>query len=313
MAQFTIVLDMLEKQLGGVLDNIIVTTDKETGIMKKICNKYGFKTYIVPEGVGGRFSVLSPVGLLSAAVLNINIDELLSGAAEADAVCTKADIYENPAYMYAALHKLAMDKGVNISVMLPYADGLATTAEWYAQLWAESLGKRSDNDGNTVNAGQTPVRALGVTDQHSQIQLYNEGPFDKIITFIDVDEFNTVLDIPAPKTDTMDAKYFQNQTINKLIASECAATKYAVTKNGKMNLTLTLEKLDARRLGQLLFFLEMATAAAGELLNINAFDQPGVEEGKIATFALMGRAGYEEKADELKNIKAGDERYIFSV
>ena len=281
--------------------------------MRQICDANGFKCYVVPEGVGGRFSVLSPVGLLSAAVLNIDLEDLMEGARTADAACCKETLEENPAYMYALVHTLAMEMGVNISVMLPYADGLATLAEWYAQLWAESLGKCVDNDGNTVHAGQTPVRALGVTDQHSQIQLYNEGPFDKIITFIDVKEFHRTLEIPHPQTDMMDARYLQGQTINKLIASECSATKYAVTKNGKMNLSITLQTLDAKAMGELFFFLEMATAATGEMLNINTFNQPGVEEGKIATFALMGREGYEQKRRELLEQRKPKEEFLYTV
>ena len=314
MSQFMIVLKMLKDKLGDAFkENIVVTTDKETGIMKKICNQYGFKTFVVPEGVGGRFSVLCPVGLLSAAVLNIDIGQLMAGAAAADKACTREGLYENPAYMYALLHYIAMKKGVNISVMMPYADGLGNCAEWYAQLWAESLGKEKDLAGNTVNAGQTPVRALGVTDQHSQIQLYTEGPFDKIVSFIDVAEFNTRMPIPTPPIDVMDAKYLQGQTLNKLIASEMMATEYAVSRAGKMNMRITLKKKNAFEVGALFFFLEMATAAIGELLEINAFDQPGVEEGKIATFALMGREGYEKKAAELAAGTKEDEAYIMAV
>lgn len=314
MSQFMIVLQMLKENLGdGFKDNIVVTTDKEHGIMKKICNQYGFKTYIVPDGVGGRFSVLSPVGLLSAAVLNIDIRAMFVGAAQMDTACCNEDLYQNPAYMYALLYTIAMSQGANISVMMPYADGLLNMAEWYAQLWAESLGKSTNNQGKTVHAGQTPVRALGVTDQHSQIQLYTEGPFDKIVTFIEVENFNTQLTIPKPPIDVMDAAYLAGQTLNKLISSEMAATEYAVTKAGKMNMKITLGKMNASEIGQLFFFLEMATAAAGELLDINAFDQPGVEEGKIATFALMGREGYEKKAAELAGGNEKSGKFILQV
>jgi len=314
MSQFMIVLKMLEEELGaGFKDNIVVTTDRETGIMKKICNEYGFKTFVVPEGVGGRFSVLCPVGLLSAAVLNMDIGALMAGAAAADKACVREELYENPAYMYALLYYTAMKKGVNISVMMPYADGLLSMAEWYAQLWAESLGKEKALDGRTVNAGQTPVRALGVTDQHSQIQLYTEGPFDKIVAFVGVENFNTRLVIPTPPIDVMDAKYLEGQTVNKLIASEMLATEYAVTKAGKMNMRITLDAKNEFEVGTLLFFLEMATAAIGELLEINAFDQPGVEEGKIATFALMGREGYAKKAAELAAGAGKSGKYVMTV
>ncbi len=315
MSQFMIVLGLLEKSLGKdkLKDNIILTTDKEKGILKKISTQYGFKTYTVPDGVGGRFSVLCPVGLLSAAVLNIDIKALFDGAKAMDAACTQEDLWKNPAYMYATLMCIAMKAGANVSVMMPYADGLLNMAEWYAQLWAESLGKRYGNDGSVVNCGQTPVRALGVTDQHSQIQLYTEGPFDKVVTFIDVAEFNTTVTIPTPPIDVQDAAYLSGQTLNKLIAAEMRATEYAVTQAGKMNMRITIDKMDAFAIGQLFFFLEMATAAAGELLLIDAFDQPGVEAGKIATFALMGREGYEEKAKELNQAAARNADYVYSV
>ncbi len=314
MSQFMIALGMLKEALGDDFkENIVLTTDKESGILKKISNKYGFKTYTVPDGVGGRFSVLCPVGLLSAAVLNIDIAALFEGAKAMDAACTKPDVWENPAYMYAMMMCAAMANKANISVMMPYADGLLNMAEWYAQLWAESLGKRVNNEGKDVYCGQTPVRALGVTDQHSQIQLYTEGPFDKVITFIDVAEFNTRLEIPAAPIDMLDASYLAGQTVNKLIASEMRATEYAVKQAGKMNMRITIDSMDAFSIGQLFFFLEMATAAAGEFLDINAFDQPGVEAGKIATFALMGREGYGEKAAELNKGGEKEDRYIYTV
>ncbi len=314
MSQFMIALSMLKEELGGNFkDNIVLTTDKKTGILKKISDQYGFKTYVVPDGVGGRFSVLCPVGLLSAAVLNIDISELFHGAMLMDKACAKEDVWENPAYMFAMLMCTAMANNANISVMMPYADGLLNMAEWYAQLWAESLGKMTNNEGKTVHSGQTPVRALGVTDQHSQIQLYTEGPFDKVVTFIDVAAFNTTLKVPETPIDMMDASYIQGQTINKLIDAEMRATEYAVTQAGKMNMRITIEKMDAKAIGELFFFFEMATAAAGEFLAINAFDQPGVEAGKIATFALMGREGYEDKAKELSLEGGGEEKFIYEV
>lgn len=311
MSQFMVVLSRLRDLDEDLKEHIFLTTDKEKGILRKIANEYGFKTFIVPDGVGGRFSVLSPVGLLPAAVIGIDIEALLRGAAEMHALCQKPTLEENPAYMYALLYFIAMKKGVNISVMMPYADGLLCTAEWYAQLWAESLGKKVDIHGNTVHAGQTPVRALGVTDQHSQVQLYNEGPFDKIITFVTVQNFRTHMEIPSSPIEMPDTAYLAGQSFNKLIASEQAATEYAVTSAGKMNMRITLGQVDEQSLAGLLFFLEMATAAAGEFLEIDAFDQPGVEAGKIATFALMGREGYEQKAEELSQKEKGNPAFCY--
>lgn len=312
VTQFMVALDLLKQQLGDdYRDNIVVTTDQQKGNIKRIADEQGFETFVVPDGVGGRFSVLSPVGLLSAAVLNLDVSLLLQGAADMDAICSKPDAYENPAYLYALLFCAAMKKGVNISVMMPYADGLLNTAEWYAQLWAESLGKRKNNFGKNVFAGQTPVRALGVTDQHSQVQLYTEGPFDKIITFIEVENFRNTLTIPKAPIPVYDAEYLAGQTFNKLIASELAATEYAVTKAGKMNMRISLSEVNEYTFAGLLYLLEMATAAAGEFLNIDAFNQPGVEEGKLATFALMGRAGYEQKAAELREKGESFPKFLF--
>ncbi len=312
VTQFMVALDLLKQRLGNAYtDNIIVTTDKEKGNIKRIADEQGFKTFVVPDGVGGRFSVLCPVGLVSAAVLNIDISALLQGAGDMDKICSNPGLEENPAYMVALLYYLAMKQGINISVMMPYADALLNTAEWYAQLWAESLGKRFGNDGSEVFAGQTPVRAVGVTDQHSQVQLYTEGPFDKSINFIEVENFRTQLTFPKAPIDMSEAEYLSGQTFNKLIASELKGTEYAVTKSGKMNMKISLPTLDEYAYGELLFLLEMATAAAGEFLQIDAFDQPGVEEGKIATYALMGRKGYEEKATELNAAKKSDDRFIY--
>lgn len=314
MTQFMLALELLKQTIGeNFTENIVITTDKEKGILKKIADQYKFRTFIVPDGVGGRFSVLSPVGLLSAAVLNIDIPELLAGARDMDALCSVADLWKNPAYMYAVLYCQAMSDGVNISVMMPYADGLINTAEWYAQLWAESLGKRYNAKSEVVEVGQTPVRAVGVTDQHSQVQLYTEGPADKIITFIEVKNFNTTLKIPVSPIHIADCAYLEGQLFNKLIASELRGTMYAVDKGGKMSNLITIDKVDAYNFAALLYFFEMATAAAGEVLEIDAFDQPGVEEGKIATFALMGREGFEQKAAELSAIINKDKRFVLEM
>ena len=312
LSQFAIVLARLKNVLGDDFKkNIVITTDKENGNMKRIADENAFKTFIVPDGVGGRFSVFSPVGLLSCAVLDIDINKLLKGAGDMDTMSRTSDLSKNPAFMYAALYVAAMKKGINISVIMPYADGLLFTAEWYAQLWAESLGKQVDNKGNIVNYGQTPVRAVGVTDQHSQVQLYNEGPFDKIITFIRVDNPNTKIEIPASPINLHDAAYLSGQSLNELILAELSATEYAVSKAGKMNMMISLDKVDEYTFGMLLSFYEVATAAAGEYLQIDAFNQPGVEEGKIATFALMGKEGYEEKREELLKPTNKNNSYIF--
>jgi glucose-6-phosphate isomerase len=312
MSQFMIVQQMLEEKLGkdGAKEKIVCTTDAVSGNLITIAKAEGYKYFIIPSAVGGRFSELTPVGLLPAAFCGIDIKGLLVGAAQMDEQCKTDDIFKNPAHMYALLHYIGMCNGKNISVVMPSPDSLKWISDWYAQLWAESLGKATDNDGKTVNVGQTPVKALGVTDQHSQVQLYVEGPFDKIIVLLGVDEFKETITIPKTYGDMPSLGFLGGVTHNDLIKTEQAATEYAITKAGRMNMTITVPKVTAHTLGQLLYFFEVATAYAGELLNIDAFDQPGVEEGKNATYAMFGRPGYEAKKAELDAAPAKDKQYI---
>ncbi len=311
MSQYLLVRDMLMTKLGDkYIDNIIVTTDAVKGNLAKICKTEPFKKFIVPDGVGGRFSELCPVGLLPAAVCGIDIVGMLKGAAEMDVICHNKNMYKNPAAMFAVQQVIAMEKGKNISVMMPYADSLKYIADWYAQLWAESLGKKFDNNGNVVYKGQTPVKAIGVTDQHSQVQLYTEGPSDKVITFVGVENYRDTLEIPGGYDDIPSLSFLKGHTFNELILSEQSATEYAINASKKWSRTITLSKLNANTLGQLLYFFEMETAFAGELMDINAYDQPGVEEGKNATYALMGREGYEAKKAELDSKKAKSADFI---
>ncbi len=297
MAQMMCVAEMLDKAGLKLCDHMIATTDKENGNLALIARKEGLKTFILPSDVGGRFSELSPVGLLPAAVCGIDIRGLLRGATNMDAICSRKE--NNPAAMFALLHVLGMAKGMNVSVMMPYADSLKFISDWYAQIWAESLGKREDNEGKDVFVGQTPVGTLGVTDQHSQVQLYTQGPFDKIVTFLKVDKFRSDLDIPFAFDYVDDIAFLGGKTFSQLLDAEYKATEYALCVADRANICITLSEVDAQSIGALLYFFEMATAYAGEMLNINTFDQPGVEEGKVATFALMGKAGFAEKKAQM--------------
>ena len=311
MTQYLIINDILKKQLGEkAAEHIVATTSASKGNLIKIAKKEGYKTFYIPDGVGGRFSELCPVGLLPAAVLGIDIKALLEGAKFMDKRCAKADAKKNPALMAALLQYLAMQKGNNVSVMMPYADSLKLMADWYAQLWGESLGKSVDLDGNKVYAGQTPVKALGVTDQHSQVQLYTEGPFDKVITLIGVSAYRKTVEIPDGCDDIPAVNFLCGHTMNELITAEMNATEYALTRAQRLNNKIILPEVNAFTMGQLMMFFMLQTAYTGALLNIDTFNQPGVEEGKNATYALLGRAGYEEKAAELKAKKAKTENYI---
>ncbi|CCO08094.1 glucose-6-phosphate isomerase [Desulforamulus hydrothermalis] len=311
MAQFMIVYQMLRQKLGsGYAAHIIATTDAERGNLIKIARAEGYATFIIPSGVGGRYSELSPVGLLPAAVCGIDIEELLAGAAYMDQLCRTADVFANPAYLLAALQFLAMQRGKNISVMMPYAESLKYFADWYAQLWAESLGKRYNLSGEEVFTGQTPVKALGATDQHSQVQLYTEGPFDKVVTFLKAGSFRAEVDIPRVFKHVSGLAFLGGHTLGELLTAEQLATEYALMKAARLSFTITLPEINPFTVGQLIQLLAVKTAFAGELLHINAFDQPGVEEGKNATYALLGRPGYEAKKEELAARPAKNPAYI---
>ena len=297
MSQFMILKDYLENELGeNYRDNIVATTDAQTGVLRQLAEQEGYKTFVVPDDVGGRFSVFSAVGLLPFALLGINIDDLIFGIKNMDLLLKNTDIHHNIAAQNALIHFLFdQEKNKKISVLMPYSSKLKYVPDWYAQLCAESLGKEYNRKGEKVNTGLTPLKALGVTDQSSQFQLFNEGPNDKVITFIRVDEFDTELKIPEIFEYT-GIGYLGGKTMNELLNAEADATAVVLTSNNRPNVTIKLPKINAFYLGQLLYFFEMQTSIAGELYNIDAFNQPGSEQVKDFTYGLMGRAGYEESA-----------------
>lgn len=310
MSQYLIIMDILKKKLGDkAREHMIATTSESKGNLIKLAKEENLKTFYIPDGVGGRFSELCPVGLLPAAVVGIDIKQLLAGAQYMDKICKNKDVRKNPALICALLQYLAMKNGKNISVMMPYADSLKYIADWYCQLWGESLGKAVDNDGNTVYAGQTPVKSLGVTDQHSQVQLYREGPFDKVITLIGVDNYRSTVEISKGCENFPDVNFLCGHTMNELITAERKATEYALTTAKRQNFTIMLPEVNAFTIGQLLFMFEMETAFTGAMLNIDTFNQPGVEGGKNATYALFGRKGYEATKKEMDDAPKKNEEY----
>jgi glucose-6-phosphate isomerase len=315
MSQYLIISDLLKKEVGeGWQKHVIATTDRENGNLIKIGKEEGFRLFVIPDGVGGRFSELSPVGLLPAAVCGIDIRAMLKGAAAMDQRCQSGDVWQNPALMEAALQHIAFEtRHANVQVIMPYASSLKYMADWFCQLWAESLGKNVTRAGKAVHYGQTPVKSLGVTDQHSQLQLYTEGPFDKVVTFLKVDNFRTEFQIPHGCEEFKNVAFLGGRTLNQLIGAEQKGTEFALCQAGRMNQTVILPEVSAHTIGQLLYFFEMATAYAGELLDIDAYNQPGVENSKIASYAVLGNTGekkYVDKAREMQEQTKPDKRYI---
>lgn len=298
MALFLWLSKYLETGLdnGAIAEKILVITDPEEGALRAYANETGCRSLEIPPDVGGRYAVLSSVGLLSAATLGIDVASLLEGARLAKQQLTlKEGIRQNPAWTLAALHLVNVAKGRPMNVLMPYADGLKTFGEWHAQLWAESLGKKGK--------GSTPIRALGAIDQHSQVQLYVEGPDDKLFTLIDV--LSRPRDIVLPSSDRASLaalSYLQGKDLGEMLRVEAKATASALLKAKRPLVWIELPALNGRSLGGLIFFYEYVTALTGKVWGINPFDQEGVEQGKRYAYGLMGRKGFERETEEVVSL-----------
>ncbi len=311
-SQFLIVRDMLVSRLGPekARRQIIAITDPKSGTMRTIVDQEGYADLPVPEGVGGRFSVLSPVGLFSAAMCGINVRALLAGAAAMDKRIQATDLRKNPASILAGVHWLMFEKGKKMHVMMPYAYQLKDLSDWFRQLWAESLGKQKSLDGRDVFTGPTPIKALGTTDQHSQVQLYREGPNDKVITTLAVEQFERDVPIPAAPPSGEEMAYLGGASMAQLINAEREATEQALVASNRPCLRVIFPRIDESTVGQFIYLYEMTTSIAGQLFGINAYDQPAVQLGKEYTFALMGRRGYEQTAGQLREQLRTDAAYL---
>ncbi|MHC4562359.1 MAG: glucose-6-phosphate isomerase [Planctomycetota bacterium] len=310
-SQFMIFRDMLKKKLGAdFATRIVATTDTEKGTLHEIAKADGYDMLAVPGDVGGRFSVLSPVGLFSAAMCGIDIDELLAGAAAMKQRVESPEVLTNPACLLAAIKFIATAKRKPMHVMMPYSNRLYLLADWYRQLWAESLGKRVDRAGNEVFAGPTPIKALGATDQHSQVQLYREGPNDKLTIFLDVKKHPKDIRVPDDFAEVPGLTYLRGAKLSKLLHAEKIATEYAMAVSNRPSVTIQFDAITPHSVGEFIYLYEFVTSLTGELLDINAYDQPAVELGKKATFALMGREGYDDVAADIKPFARVDKKYL---
>ena len=296
MAQFLVVWDWLETALGTdtARTRFLFTTSPERGTLHELAARYDIPTLPIPDAVGGRFSVLTPVGLLPAAAAGIDIEALLAGAAAMADRCSTSDLAANPAGTLATLlHAADTEMGAPVQVFMPYADRLAGLAYWVQQLWAESLGKALDRTGRRVETGPTPVPAFGAADQHSILQLLMEGPRDKVVVFLGREASAEDITIPTPFPHTPDLAYLGGHTLFDLLDRERRATAEALRREGRMNMTVMVDRVDAHSLGALFMLFQIAVVYAGELYGVDPLDQPGVELGKVLTCGLMGRSGYE--------------------
>ncbi len=310
MAQHLVLRERCVQRFGeaGYRERCVAVTDPKKGALRAIAATEGLRTLPVPPSIGGRFSALSPVGLLPAACAGIDVRALLAGAGEMETRCREGKVLANPALLYATvLHLLDVRKGRRLHVLMPYCDALRDTGDWFVQLWAESLGKNPQ-------VGPTPIRAVGATDQHSSLQLMMQGPHDKVVTLVQVQEsrVDLALRVPPVYRAYEDLAYLDGHTMGELIEAERRATAAALRKAGRPTVSIALPRLDPSAMGQLLMLLELATAYAGGLYGVNAFDQPGVEAGKRYLQGLLGRPGYEKDRDELLAAGTPDPALVLS-
>ncbi len=313
LAEFLVFRSALIEKVGkeNHAQHIVITTSQGKGYLYSIAQEEHYQLFYVPENVGGRFSVLSAVGLFPLTVGGVDILQLQAGAEFMADKIMKTPARENPAFIAALIqYLLDREKNKSIQVLFPYCNCLYSFGLWWRQLWAESLGKKYNVTGEEVFSGQTPDLSLGATDQHSQVQLYNEGPNNRAITFLEVEKFKKEQLIPSDMKKDSAIEYLQGKSLNQLIAAEKKATELALTQSQRPNSTVLIPEINPFTIGQLIFLFEAITCFAGWLYDINPFDQPGVEAGKKATYALMGREGYEEQGEQLRQELSKTKRFI---
>ncbi|TVR62081.1 MAG: glucose-6-phosphate isomerase [Gemmatimonadales bacterium] len=318
LAQYLIIEDRLRSELGeeGVRGHLLFTTDPSTGPLRGLAGEREVPALPVPPNVGGRFSVLSPVGLLPAAVVGVDLDQLLDGARRMRDRCLTPSLRGNPAGLLATLlHAADVDRGQRVHVFMPYSDRLRGLALWFQQLWGESLGKRPTGSGSSPRrdpdpgagpspgdvqgpgdpggVGPTPLAALGAVDQHSLLQLLMDGPRDKVVTFVRVRERDEPLPIPRSHPHRPALSRLGGHSLAELLDTELRATVEALRRGGRPSLTLEVDRLDAHSLGELFMLWQVAAVLAGALYGVNPLDQPGVELGKRLTLGLLDPGGEE--------------------
>lgn len=314
MAAFMTVYEHLKDNVpeATLKKNVVAVTDPEAGDLRRMAQVEGWRSFDIPRGIGGRYSVFTPVGLLPAALCGIDVETLVDGARDMEeSVIASHDPLHNPAYSFALIHFLFDElKEIRQNVLMPYSDRLSDLADWYRQLWAESLGKRVNSSGDVVHVGTTPIKALGAVDQHSQVQLYVEGPADKLFTFVEVRDHDADRRIPEIFNEYDATSYLGNKYLGELLNFERKATEYALTRAGRPNITLQIPEVTPNFVGELMQLLMVSTVVAGKLYEVNPYDQPGVEEGKKATFAMLDRKGYADKKTEYLSRFAKDPKYV---
>lgn len=307
LTMFAVVLEKLQKELGDdYFVNLVVTTEKDN-VLWKFCQERNIKTYEVPKGVGGRYSVLCPVGLLPCAVMGLDLHKMLLGAKQVLENFKQQEGKQNLCYVSALINYTYITSGKKEIVLLPYSNRLNRMTDFYIQLLSESLGKEKSLSGKANKIFFTPSKAEGVTYQHSLLQMYQEGSKDRLFCFINLTKHNEDIKIPKFKDANLD-KYLP-KTMVSLMKEEQIGSSLAYKKAGHPSYELVVPVLNEENIGSLLFYFELTTALMAEMMGVNAYDQQGVEMQKKYTKALIGTKGFESVQDELTKLLNNKENY----
>jgi glucose-6-phosphate isomerase len=303
--------ELLKKKAGkgALAAQVVLTTEREKSPLAEIAKQEKIDLLPIPANLGGRYGILGNQSLFMAGLCGFKVEELLRGGAEMDKRCRHGDPHKNPAYMHSLVHYLLTRKRrKTMHVTFSFSNRLHAIGEWYSHLCSVSLGKMLNRKGKAVHVGPSPVAALGSFDQHGQQQLFAEGPFDKVVTFLVAKDHGATATVPTayPKVDA--AAYLKDATFPTMLAHSRLGCELHITASGRPNMAVTLDQIDEAHIGGLVYMLELSTAMSAELYGIDPFDQPGIEYGKHATFGLFGRAGFEDQAKKLRDYQAKPRR-----
>ncbi|QDG54503.1 glucose-6-phosphate isomerase [Persicimonas caeni] len=306
MTKFWYAWDRAVDELGEdeASSHFVAITGPDNAGLRALADDKGFDTFPVPPNVGGRFSVLTAVGLVPLALAGYDIAALVDGAGRARDVSMTDSVDDNAILKAAADMFELYERGADQVVMMAYSDQLLAMADWFRQLWAESLGKAKNRQGEEVNVGMTPIKALGAIDQHSQAQLYMEGPNDKHVVFLEVESFDREVTVPEREGLPESLSHLAGKSLGEILNAELQGTRRALQEAGRPTTTWRFDAVAPGEIGAFIFAWEFITAITGELLDINAFDQPGVELGKKLAHGLLGRQGFEEWAEMARSDEA---------
>lgn len=306
LGAFMWLADLFKKKVGkGALSaQFVICTEREKSPLAEIAKQEKIDLLPTPLNVTGRFGILGNQSILMAALCGFKVDELLKGGADMDKRCRHGDPHKNPAYMHSLIHYLLTRKRrKTMHVMFSFSNRVHAIGEWYNHLASVSLGKMLNRKGKAVHVGPSPVAGVGSLDLHGQQQLFAEGPFDKVVTFVTVKNHGAEVTVPGSYPKIEAAAYLKDATMTSMLDHAYWSAEQHITVAGRPNMAIHLDTVDEHHIGGLVYLLQLSTAMSAELYGIDPFDQPGVEYGKHAVFGLMGRAGFEDQGKKLKDFK----------